>query len=130
MKKMSNRDLRELVQRAEGSPEIPSADVFWDRFRARAEMVSQERPASVAHGSGRLWPRIALAGVTVLALALLIVTLEMPRQPANGGSLETPLSRVDELDVYIDHTSVMIMKDRHGGGTLVWITGTEAATDG
>ncbi|MCF7855723.1 MAG: hypothetical protein K9N51_13060 [Candidatus Pacebacteria bacterium] len=128
MKQISNKELRELVQRAEPTPRIPRADAFWGRFKARAECMpreTNERPPAYP----RLWPKLALGAATVITLLLMLVVLEFPQLPVDNASGE-PLSRVDELDVYIDHTSVMIMKDRRSGGTLVWITGTEATTDG
>jgi hypothetical protein len=125
--RLSDNELKQLLAGQQRIPPMADADEFWARFRARAELVPQAEPSPAAHGLGTaLWPRWALAGVTVAALILLMLTIELPLRRSSGRQALQALSKVDQVDVFVDYASMMIVEDSENGGTLVWLAGIDA----
>lgn len=125
MKASHKPKLNQLLRLASPPPERP-ADDFWADFQARARLVPQtaERTSApaIAH-----W-RFAAA----LAAMALVLFAALQFWPATGGSgtrmAATPpagqtetLSRIEEVQIFLDHSSVTILEDSVNGGTVVFV---------
>ncbi len=126
MKMNRKTNLGELLRTTARVPERPAAD-FWEDFRARATLVPQAVPSRTAAPTGR-W---LLAAASLAAAVMLIFAIALPRSGSNDGSLAvaslpTPakngrLSRIEEVQVFLDNASVTIIEDSENGGTVVFV---------
>ena len=125
--RLCDRELKRLLEDQQRIPPMTDATEFWAKFRARAELVPQVEPSAPGRDQARaFWPRWGLAGVTVATLLLLMLTIEMPLWRGPDGAERQALSKVDQVDVFVDYASMMIVEDSENGGTLVWLAGLEA----
>jgi hypothetical protein len=111
------------------SPVKPrEAGDFWEDFRARATLVPQEKPVR------RAIPRNAwLVPLAAAALALVIVAVgHLLPHPDGTGVAEKPtakptqvasrsLSKVEDVQVFVDNASVTVFEDSKNGGTVVFV---------
>ena len=51
-------------------------------------------------------------------------------KPTTRGLAEELYSGVEEIEVFVPYSSVMIMKDAKSGGSLVWLAGLDGERDG
>lgn len=124
MKKATYTELCRALRDVERVPEPSPADDFWRRFRARADLIPAEGRAGRRRTRPALWPRWVLGAATVLALAAIFLSIELSQLFSEPGH-DARLSRIDEVNVFMEHRSVMIMNDPEHGGTLLWVAGAE-----
>lgn len=126
MKPIRKAELGELLRTAAPVPERPATD-FWEDFRARAALVPQATPSRTAAPTGR-W---LLAAASLAAAVVLVFAIALPRSGNNDNSLAvaslpTPakngrLSRIEDVQVFVDNASVTIIEDSENGGTVVFV---------
>ena len=132
----TNRDraLQKALRETAALPEPRPAEVFWQDFRARASLTVQQDPEVAAVQDGALlslrWASVGLALLLVLGSATLY--LHPWAQPVHVASvpaaLPTGLSKVEEVEVLSEYSSVMIVEDAKNGGTLIWVASADAPT--
>ena len=123
---------RELKQQASG-PESPPADEFWTDFRSRLSAESREDVVSAPF----LWfaPKTAWAMAAAFAFMLGLTALLLPTAPSSSSNtvasaaVNQQVSEVEEIDVFVTYSSVMIMQDEQNGSTLVWVGDMESGGD-
>mgnify|MGYP006275680451 CR=1 FL=1 len=109
-----NTAIRELQQ----PPPMRNSDKFWNEFKARAAITPQTGTGTAAPRRKITWPR-AVSIITGLAVLLVLAVLFLPR---DGNHDTTQLSEVEEIDISVDYSGVMVMQDAQNGGTVVWVT--------
>lgn len=127
MKNRRETPLRNALRQAAALPESRPAAAFWLDFRARAALTMQTapEPAAVVGGS-------ALFRHWALAIAALLVVLGLGyaflRPPATSVEIaQAPvaalpaLSTIEEVEVFSEYSSVMIVEDIENGGTVIWV---------
>ncbi|OPZ30853.1 MAG: hypothetical protein BWZ02_00558 [Lentisphaerae bacterium ADurb.BinA184] len=115
MRTIGRTDFRSALRRAYPSPVPPPAADFWNRFRARLAQLPAARPAAPT----RVWrPLVASAAMAACGVALLAI---LPLSWPSAGAAPSPLSRVEDLSVYGDYSSIFIIEDRVNQGTIVWV---------
>jgi hypothetical protein len=105
----------------------PAGD-FWDDFRARAKLIPQQQPTT------RPIPRSAwLVPLAAAALAVVVIAVgHLLPQPDAGGVAAKPatkstqvastaLSKVEDVQVFVDNASVTVFEDSKNGGTVVFV---------
>lgn len=126
MKPTHKPDLGELLRTATPVPERPAAD-FWEDFRARAALVPQAEPIRATSPATRwLVATAALAAIVMLVFAVAQFRPEADRGSVLVAKLPPPaqtggLSRVEDVQVFLDNASVTIIEDRENGGTVVFV---------
>ena len=112
------------------SPGKPrAADDFWEDFRARASLVPQAKPEA-RPVFARPWA-LALAAAA-LAMVIFAVGQLLPDTTDQGGIAKTApatppqlasakLSRVEDVQVFLDNASVTVFEDNENGGTVVFV---------
>lgn len=113
--------IQEALRREHAVPPAPPAERFWATFRARVAVdgASAVRPAL------RFSPRrhLSWAAAALVALTLAVVSL-LP--PAGRPVASTPrLSGVQEVDVFVPYSSMMIIEDDERGGSILWLAGLD-----
>ncbi|MBN2451118.1 MAG: hypothetical protein JXR77_12060 [Lentisphaeria bacterium] len=130
MKPLSGRQLRQALRQVDRPPEVRDADTFWEEFQARVALTSQQAPGQCARVvTHSAWWHVAWACVPVVALALVLSGLRQPDLPALAAAplpASTVLSEVEQVDVFSDYSSVMIVEDEANGGTLIWVASMDA----
>jgi len=118
-------NLGELLRLASPPPERPAAE-FWEDFRARARLVPQiaDREAAPVFARWRFAAALAALVIALFALVQLLPT-------DNGGgqrlaalpppSPDGPLSRIEDVQIFLDHANVTIIEDSANGGTVVFV---------
>ncbi|MDX9979122.1 MAG: hypothetical protein RBU25_03645 [Lentisphaeria bacterium] len=119
-------NLGELLRLAAPTPERPAAD-FWADFQARASLVPQ------AAGRDEPSPYPARRGfataLAALAIALIVLAQFLPTggkdQPLLAALPPPPpgetLSRIEDVQIFLDHASITIIEDSANGGTVVFV---------
>lgn len=102
-------------RRLKTTPEDTAA--FAIDFKARTALVRQDRPEAVTKPVSRLRWGYATALATVLILAGVVAL------PVRS----TSVRQIKALEVVAPHDGVIIMTDPKGRGTILWVTGMEAA---
>lgn len=136
MKIARGRALKKALLEAAALPEPRPAEAFWQDFRARASLTVQQDPATAVPREGTLlslrWASVTLG--LLLALAAAIAYLHpwtAPLQVAGGSAVIPPppatLSKVEEVDVLSEYSSVMIVEDTANGGTVIWVASADTA---
>lgn len=118
-------NLGELLRLASPPPERPAAD-FWADFRARASLVPQAagRETAPAFAHWRFAAALAALVMALFALAQLLPTdggnerlLAALPPPPPGGTL----SRIEDVQIFLDHANITIIEDSANGGTVVFV---------
>jgi|GEM_PF-1650969 len=134
MKTNRHRPLGQALRQAAPLPEPRPAAEFWQDFRARSALTLQEAPDRVAVVGVRLtslrWV-VATAAVLVLlaSVSVFLRTGPVPPQvaqaPTATATTTTDLSTVQELEVFSEYSSVMIIEDAENGGTVIWVASAD-----
>lgn len=127
MKNPRETPLRNALRQAAALPESRSAAAFWLGFRARAALTMQAAPETPAVVGGlalsRHWALAAAALLLVLGLGYAF--LRPPAAPAEiaRAPVAAPpaLSTIEEVEVFSEYSSVMIVEDIENGGTVIWV---------
>jgi hypothetical protein len=137
MKTQRDRALAEALAKAAALPEPRSAEAFWQDFRARASLTVQETPATAAVHAGALfslrWASVAAALLVVVGALTYLqpwarqtqVAERAPAVPAAPSAQPALLSKVEEVDVLSEYSSVMIVEDAENGGTVIWVASAD-----
>ena len=126
MKPTRKLDLGELLRTATPVPERPAAD-FWEDFRARASLVPQATPSRTTAPAVRwLVATAALAAIVMLVFAVAQLRPEVDNSSLLVAKLPPPartdgLSRIEDVQVFLDNASVTIIEDSENGGTVVFV---------
>jgi len=108
-----------LKQRVPAEP-LRASDDFWDDFRARARMYSQDRSVRTIGRLISIWST-GVGFATALAVGAFIFFF--------GGS-QVRATEVQYIDVEAPHSAVMILTNEGSEGTLVWIEGMSTEKGG
>jgi len=123
MSKTTWNELKDALRQRQTTPEPQARDEFWAGFRERATETTQDGAKPSLGPAPVLFPRLAvLAAAAAVVIAGLLAQLirgpeDMPKQQL--------LSRVEEIEVFGEYSSVMIVQDADSGGTLVWVSDLE-----
>lgn len=133
-----DRALRKALCEASSLPEPRPAAAFWQDFRARASLTVQQSPerAAVVPADGMLSWRWAGAALVLLLLVSAVVALHPWARPGPVQVATVPLpvappaalSKVEEVEVLSDYSSVMIVEDAENGGTVIWVASADTGT--
>lgn len=119
MGRLNWRQIVDELRRAESVPDPVEPDRFWPDFEARASLVTRESPEARGLGTAGLWLGWAAAGLACLAVFVGIIM----RTPAAPPATAAAFSEVQEIDVLVSYSTMMIMQDSDSGSTLVWVGG-------
>jgi ferric-dicitrate binding protein FerR (iron transport regulator) len=128
MKSLSNRDLRRYLRQADPPPAMMPREEFWQEFHARLAASAPAEHATAATPAFRFWWRYAGAGLAAAA-ALLMVLLALQQPPSPRPESGSALSKVQEVNVYADYDTMLIVEDEKNGSTMIWVAGLPAETD-
>jgi len=123
--------LRQALRAAAPLPDPRPATDFWQDFRARSALTMQEAPERVAVVGARLtsWRWLAATAALLVVLASLGVFLRTGPGPSPIAQAPAPaptnLSTVQELEVFSEYSSVMILEDVENGGTVIWVASAD-----
>ena len=128
MKTTTRMPLPAALREAASLPAPRPAAEFWQDFRIRAAqagtapVAADPAPEVTIPPGFRAW-RWAAAMVLLISLA---ATLRLARPPVARAALEpaavsSDLSKVEEVEVFSEYSSVMIMEDLENGGTVIWV---------
>jgi hypothetical protein len=129
-----DRGLREALSQAAPLPQPRPAEEFWREFRARTALTMQTAPApDVADIGLRLtsWRWAAAAAALLVVLGGAVALLRTPAQAVRVASVPvaaaatSALSKVEEVEVFSDYSSVMIVEDIENGGTVIWVASVD-----
>lgn len=127
------RALRKALCEASSLPEPRPAAAFWQDFRARASLTVQQssEAAAVAPAGSLLSLRWASAALLLLLVVSAAVALHPWARPVQVATVPVPpaaaLSKVEEVEVLSDYSSVMIVEDAENGGTVIWVASADTA---
>lgn len=127
MKTRYGSRLRETLSQVSSLPPPRPCEEFWEDFRARAALTFQEAPGRAAAAGSRLasWRWALAAAALVVMLAAAVTFLRPPAGPVQVAvalpASSPALSTVQEVEVFSDYSSVMILEDSQNGGTLILI---------
>ncbi len=122
-----------VIQRAlvasDTVPEPPPAEEFWADFKARASLAGRAPALSAARSPSVAWARFAwtTAAVAVVSALLLVPLLRKP-DVVSIAAVPVGTSTVEEIEVYVPYSSVMILEDEETGGTIVWLDDLDAGS--
>ena len=116
MATMKWHEIREALCRRHDVPAAPPPAEFWSRFRTRIESEPRPRQEEVRAFQAPVIPwRFAWAAAAVAVLAFTLLLVAPHRRDSRA-------SRVDEIEVYVSYSTMMIMQDAKTGGAVVWLT--------
>lgn len=127
MKTPHETTLRQALRQAAALPEARPAESFWQDFRAHAALTHQESAATSRRAAGigllRPWAVGALGAMVFAGLvwAWLQSAVTPGRLAQAPDPATTALSKVEEVEVFSDYSSVMIVEDVEHGGTVIWV---------
>lgn len=127
MKTPHETALRQALRQAAPLPAARPAESFWQDFWARAALTHQESAAAARQpaGVGLLRPWAVGALGAVVFAGLVWAWLQSAVTPGRLAQAPTPastaLSKVEEVEVFSEYSSVMIVEDIEHGGTVIWV---------
>lgn len=119
MRRVNWNDLRDGLRERNRAPEPRDADEFWADFRRRSGSQAAPTPLAVV-------PRLAWAAAAAVALVAALSGVRVALSPAASSPPPLAASNVEEVEVMVSHTSMMIMQDDEAA--IVWVTDMAPAT--
>lgn len=119
--------LRQALRQAAALPAARPAESFWQDFRARSALTHQAEPAPARQAAGvgllRPWAVGALGAMVFAGLVWAWLQSAVPsgRLAQAPAPASTALSKVEEVEVFSEYSSVMIVEDIEHGGTVIWV---------
>ncbi|MDT8388996.1 MAG: hypothetical protein RRC34_00620 [Lentisphaeria bacterium] len=126
MKRKHDNLLKESLKASDQAFRFRGKDAFWAEFKARAAATPQDglSPVPAPRLFAQTWIRAA-AAVLVLGVSG-VLSVKMMTQAENPEKVST----VQEVDILMDYSSVVILEDTDHGGTFVWITEEDSVDQG
>ena len=130
MRRLKWQHVRDALVARNPAPAPLSAAEFWQEFRLRATRIPVAAPARVARRPRAVVLRLAWAAVLVCLLLGVLFRGRLGAPPR--GLARSELSTVEEIDVLVPYSSMIIVQDEESGGTLVLLAdlGTETHENG
>jgi len=119
------KDIRRALQRETRVPEFPKEEAFWADFRAHASLGPGPTAGDVASHVPTAW-RWGWALAATLAVTLLLFPLVKPEKEEH---LVMANSAIEEIEVFIPYSSIIIMQDAKSGVSIVWLADLETGKD-
>jgi hypothetical protein len=123
-----NKDVVQVLREQVPQPEAPARERFWADFRARASLVPQQSAGGLTVGRSR-W-RSPVYAVLSAAAAVVVAVAVFRGSGSSAVQPSAKLSKVSELDVYMDYSSVMIVEDQQNRGTVIWMASADLSNGG
>ena len=128
MGRLKWQQIRNALREQDRLPPVPAPAAFWTVFRQRlgAGPAAAVRPA--VHPFGLPWPRLvwAFAALAFIATALTTVVKMSTHERRRDGAI---VAAVEEIEVFVPYSSMMIMQDEQSGGAIVWVAGLDVRED-
>jgi len=128
MGRLTWHDIRQQLRQQDSVPPPPPATEFWTRFRARARQRLRPEPTPVRQRA-RPWahplPRLAWAAALLILTGLAVLLLQRDPTPGSGPLVAVAgranASAIEEIEVFVPYSSMMIMQDAETGSAIVWL---------
>lgn len=139
MRRLAWQEIRKALRRQDTPPPPTAPEVFWTQFRARAAQVRRPQPAAApARQRFRAPPlmKVAWAAATLTLAGLAVLSLRREPMPGSPTTNEHPshalapiASAIEEIEVFVPYSSVMIMQDAESGSAIVWLADLELSAE-
>ena len=118
----NNQKLKEALCQTQQPPAMRTANEFWGEFKAKARLTPQAGAAAdtpVPHRALRPWlgPAISAAAAVLILALIYLPGLTRPR--------EAQFSEVQEVEVMVEYSGMMVMNDTRNRGTVIWLSGLD-----
>lgn len=130
---MSRRDWKAIRKRIRAKYAAPSprdGKAFWREFRTRAvQDGSDAAPVRVPLSRAPRIPLVWAAAAVLIGVvsAVVLVKLRLETTPPRTAR---QVPAVEEIEVFVPYTSMMIMQDAEDAGSIVWVTDMESDGSG
>ncbi len=124
MSGMKWQDMQSALRTACKAPEPRPAAEFWAEFNRRvAAMPAEALPATAASLPLSFpWARpLRWAAAALVAALLTLPVLLRQGAQAPARNHDQANSELEEIEVFVPYSTMMIMQDRESGGTVVWL---------
>lgn len=105
------------LSHADRVPPLQDRDLFWAEFRERAQAIPQDGRPALPPMPFLLRPAVRLAAMLA---ALAVVSSTVAFWIGRNGP-DNRVSNVQEVKVFVEYSSMVIVEDTVNGGTFVWI---------
>ncbi len=120
MKPPKWNDIQKALREGVPPPPVRDETEFWSDFRARAELgPGPDAEATVAR-AGLPW-RLGWTLAVSAVVCIVAVSVFRTRTPSPHALTTTTRSEVEDIEVFVPYTSMMIMQDVSSGGSVVWL---------
>lgn len=126
MNKPTWQQIQEGLKSEYKAPDNRDASEFWTDFRARASLVNQtEESASAPQPLQWHRPMWAIATAAIIMVIFVFSPALRNNDPSQPATLLAEHSEVQEIEVFVPYSSMMIMQDAESGTSVVWLTDVE-----
>lgn len=120
MSRVKWHDVRKVLQQEFHTPATRSEGDFWSDFRVRAELGPGPEGKAVA-SPGVIPRRFGWVLAVCIVLAVVVTSLMIHKRTSGPGEMTALRSEVEEIEIFVPYTSVMIVQDAESGGSVVWL---------
>lgn len=121
------QDIQAALREQDNAPAPRNAGEFWREFRIRAAQPAADAPPLPAF---TFWPRMQRAVWATAALFAIMGIVGLSLRDTPPGSDSPLMSEVQEINVAVPYSSIMVMRDAETGATMVWVSDPQQSQNG
>lgn len=124
MGKIRWQHIRAVLREQAVAPPPQHETEFWREFRNRVgQPAADEQPARVL----TFWPRVQRTIWAAAALFAIMGIVGLSLRSTDPGGKSPLMSEVQEINVAVPYSSIMIMRDVETGATMVWVSAPQGS---
>ncbi|MBT3375606.1 MAG: hypothetical protein HN742_12060 [Lentisphaerae bacterium] len=128
MVKTKWHNIQKTLREQDDVPAPQQESEFWREFRIRAAQPVQDEESGPALP---FWPRVQRTIWAAAALAVIVSVVGLSlRNTTTPGSDSPLMSEVQEINVTVPYSSIMVMRDVETGATMVWVSDPQESQNG
>jgi hypothetical protein len=120
---LNDKELTDSIKKQQKDSGMLDKESFWNEFKEKAKGLKQDADVQEPMLYMPQWAKVAACFIIATCL---FSSIFMYNRSDSGPEI----SGVEDYEIYIDHSAVLILQDEDEAGTILWVTGLNENKNG